>query len=234
MTLGILRMKLSEQAWVILSPIVHEIIHHPFNQQMMKGTLRLNKFGYYIEQDMYYLENFSNCHAIIATKAPTRYRNTFLHYSDDEFIEEQAHMHDFFQAHYGLLKTNKISRATQGYTNFLLRTACFEAFELNVAATLPCFWIYKSVARALAPQVEPSNPYFRWLETYTRPNIENSTQEMIAIFDEIARSATPERKAGMLNAVRKSAIWEWRFFNDAYQAVGTDDALVPQLNNTIS
>ena len=52
-------MNLSQKAWNQTSHIYNSIIRHPFNQELMHGTLSREKFGYYIEQDSIYLKDFA-------------------------------------------------------------------------------------------------------------------------------------------------------------------------------
>ena len=210
-------MKLSNRACALLSPIIHQIKTHPFNLELGMGSLCRDRFAYYIEQDMHYLKNFSNCHAIIAAKAPTPYKHSFFHYADKEFIEEQAHVHAFFQQHFNLRKTKQTTPATIGYTNYLLRTVSREPFEIAVAAALPCFWIYKEVGLSISQCSKSDNPYARWIEAYSRPEFGNSTNEMISIFDEVSLRTTEAVREKMLNAFHTSTKWEWHFWNDAYQ-----------------
>lgn len=210
-------MKLSSKAWALSSPIIQKIKTHPFNLELGSGSLCRDRFAYYIEQDMNYLEHFSTCHTIIAARAPAPYKQTFFHYADEEFIEEQAQVHAFFQQHLNLKQTKQTTPATFGYTNYLLRTVSREPFEIAVAAALPCFWIYKEVGLSIAQVSKSDNPYARWVESYTRPDFGNSTNEMISIFDEVSQRTTEQTREKMLTAFHTSATWEWHFWNDAYQ-----------------
>lgn len=210
-------MKLSTKAWTQSLPIIHAIKNHPFNLELRSGSLCRNRFAYYIEQDIEYLKDFSNCHTILAARAPTPYKLTFFHYADEEFLEEQAQVHTFFQQHFNLRKTKQTTPAMIGYTNYLLRTVSREPFEVAVAAALPCFWIYKEVGLSIAVSSKSSNPYARWIETYSRPGFGNSTNEIISIFDEISAFTTEDVHKKMLAAFHTSTQWEWHFWNDAYQ-----------------
>ncbi len=210
-------MKLSATAWERSLPVIHAIKKHPFNLELGSGSLCRNRFAYYIEQDTKYLDHFSKCHAILAARAPATHKHTFFHYADEEFMEEQAQVHAFYQQHFNLRQTNKTTPATIGYTNYLLRTVSREPFEIAVAAVLPCFWIYKEVGLSIAQVSKSDNPYARWIENYSRPTFGNSTNEMISVFDEISAFTTEDAHAKMLTAFHTSTKWEWRFWNDAYQ-----------------
>ncbi|WP_168464597.1 thiaminase II/PqqC family protein [Wolbachia endosymbiont of Ctenocephalides felis wCfeT] len=47
--------KLSEIAWRKSEHVYQDIINHPFNQELMNGTLSREKFCYYVEQDSFYV-----------------------------------------------------------------------------------------------------------------------------------------------------------------------------------
>lgn len=210
-------MTISKRAWKRSSCVIQQIKTHPFNLELARGSLSRNRFAYYIEQDMHYLKHFSKCHAIIAAKAPASYKHTFFHYADEEFLNEQAQVHAFFQKHFNLRKTKQMTPAMVGYTNYLLRTVSYEPFEVAIAAAAPCFWIYKEVGLSIAQVAKSNNPYTRWIETYSGPEFDRSTNEITSILDEVSQRTTKDVQEKMLNAFYISSKWEWHFLNDAYQ-----------------
>lgn len=210
-------MRLSATAWEHSLPVIHAIKKHPFNLELGNGSLCRHRFAYYIEQDIKYLDTFSKCHAILAARAPAIHKQTFFHYADEEFKQEQEQVHAFFQQQFNLRQTNQTTPATVGYTNYLLRTVSREPFEVALAATLPCFWIYKEVGLSIAQHSQNNNPYARWIDTYSTPTFGNSSDDMIAVFDDISQFASKKVHQKMLVAFHTSAKWEWRFWNDAYQ-----------------
>ena len=98
-------MKLSEEAWKFSSKIIEAIKAHPFNQELMDGTLSLDKFAYYVEQDTLYLQEFARCLAVLASKVPIEYTRCFLRYSESTFIAEQEVVHQFFRKTFNLQET---------------------------------------------------------------------------------------------------------------------------------
>lgn len=209
-------MKLSQKAWNNSYAIIQAIKHHPFNQKLMQGTLALDKFAYYLEQDTHYLQDFARCHAILAAKAPLKYVRQFLGFADYTFIAEQELVHHFFRETFHFQNTGKITPAMVGYTSYLLNSCSLEPVEVGIAAILPCFWIYQKVGLEIAQQANPDNPFFRWIETYSSEAFAVSVNQMIDIFDEVAAKTSEEIQQKMLQAFYKSTCWEWHFWNDAY------------------
>ena len=61
-------MKWSESAWRESSAVYEKILQHPFNLELMNGTLHVEKFKFYIAQDSVYLGAFSRALALIAVR----------------------------------------------------------------------------------------------------------------------------------------------------------------------
>ncbi len=209
-------MKLSKKAWEESSKIIEAIKSHPFNQELMQGTLARDKFAYYIEQDALYLQDFARCHAILASKVPLEYVRYFLRYSDCAFIAEQEVVHQFFRKTFNFQETGLLTSATLSYTSYLLRICSIESVEVGIAAVLPCFWIYREVGLDIAKYYDQHNPFARWIETYASDDFGVSVNEVISIFDALAKNTTNTTRQKMLEAFYKSACLEWHFWNDAY------------------
>ena len=221
-------MKLSDQVWEKSSAIYNAIINHPFNQELIQGSLAKDKFAYYIEQDMLYLQDFSRCHAIIAIKISLEHMRSFLKYAEYTLIAEQEVVHQFFKQTFNFTETGLLTSATLGYTSYMLKTCLNEPIEVAIATLLPCFWIYREVGLFIAKHARQDNPYYRWIETYTSEGFCSAVDEAIAIFNNLASNTTDDMRKKMLDAFYKSAVWEWHFWNDSYnKQVFDQSALIP-------
>ena len=209
-------MKLSTKAWQLSSDVFEAIIRHPFNQELMNGSLKQDKFAYYIEQDSRYLQDFARSLAIIASKAPLQYVRSFLRFADCAFTAEQEVVHQFFKRTFGFKETGLLTSATLSYTSYLLNICANEPVEIAVAAVLPCFWVYREVGLFIAQNSDPKNQYARWIETYASDEFGTAVEEAISIFDALGANATDATKQKMLDAFYKSTCLEWHFWNDAY------------------
>jgi thiaminase/transcriptional activator TenA len=216
-------MKLSNKAWNLSSKIIEAIKSHPFNQELMEGSLALDRFMYYVEQDSLYLLNFAKCLATIATKVPAKYMRCFLNHSDAALVAEQEIVHQYFKKKFNFKETRSLTPATLSYVSYLLNVCASEPMEVGIAAITPCFWIYREVGLFIAKQSKASNPYARWISTYGGESFSRSTDEIIDIFNEVAERATDEIRDKMLDAFYKSACLEWHFWNDAYNKEALDD-----------
>ena len=216
-------MKLSTKAWHQASKIYNAIITHPFNQELMQGTLAQDKFAYYIEQDVLYLRDFSKCHAIVSSKVPLEYALSFLKYAEYTLIAEQEVVHQFFKKIFNFTETGTITPATLSYTSYMLKTCLNEPVEVGIASLLPCFWVYREVGLFIAKHTDKNNPYYRWIETYSSEAFSSTVEEAIRIFDALASNATESTRQKMLDAFYKTTCLEWHFWNDSYEMSVFDD-----------
>ncbi len=210
-------MLFSQHVWNQTEGIYQAIIHHPFNQKLMHGTLEREKFSFYIEQDSLYLKDFARCHALIASQVPLPYMQIFLGYAGHALMVEQSAVHQFFKATYGFKETGVLTPATISYTNYLLRVCAMEPFEVGIAAILPCFWIYREVGVYIAKHSVANNPFARWIETYSSEDFSKSVDSAIEIFNGIASNANDITRQKMMDAYCRSSVLEWYFWNDAYE-----------------
>lgn len=202
--------KLSEAALEKCDLIIQAIKEHPFNQELANGSLNIEKFAYYIEQDTIYLRDFARSLAIIASTVPLKYIKDFLLFSDGALIAEQEVVHSFFRHMFNLQETGKLTPATLSYTSYLLQTSSMAQVEVAIASVLPCFWVYKIVGESIAQNADmkSNNPYKKWIETYSSKEFSDSVERAISIFDEVALSASDEVRALMLDAFYKSTVLE--------------------------
>ena len=180
-------MDFSKKVWNKNIKNYQKIKDMPFNKELMNGSLDKNKFAYYIEQDAHYLKYYSKVLAII------------------------------FRELFNFKNTNKITTANLGYTSFLINTAHTESVEVAASAILPCFWIYNEIGKYIKENaVTKNNPYKKWIDTYADEEFSKSTYNMISIIDNMYLKSSKINREKMINAFDTAFIWEYRFWNDAY------------------
>lgn len=217
-------MKLSTRAWRQVSPTFDAIKQHPFNRELIDGSLSKIKFACFLDNDVYHLKNFARCLGIIARKAHT-HQHFFWCYDDSPFKEVLDFVHFYFKNELNLPETKNITRATKHYSDYLLRTTACEPVEIAIAAILPCFWIYRELGFWIVANksVDKQHPFARWIETYSSESFSDSVDEAIQIFDETGRFCTHTTQQRMLDSFVKSTYFEWHFLNDAYHQVFFDN-----------
>jgi thiaminase/transcriptional activator TenA len=217
-------MRFSEEAWQRSSALRGAIHRLPFNTELAAGTLAPDRFRFYILQDSIYLGEYARVLALAAAKASDAGTVQWFGGAAVEAITVEQALHGRYLAEFGVA-ADAIAEALPspdclGYTSFLLATAHQQAWEVLVAAVLPCFWIYWDVASAITAKAAPQNPYRAWIDTYADPRFGDAVRRVIDISDKAAAAATPARRAAMLAAFGRSTQYEYLFWDGAYQQRG--------------
>jgi thiaminase/transcriptional activator TenA len=211
-------MKWSEKAWAAALPIYDDITAMPFIKELANGTLDVQKFKYYLQQDAHYLEYFARALAIISAKA--RDVNTmldFIRFSEGAIVVERA-LHDSYFKHYAITERAPMSPSCHHYVHYLQSTIYMADSAVGMAAVLPCFWIYKRVGDyILSIQGRNDNQYQNWIATYAGEEFGLLVNRAIAICDEAAANSTPEQQELMIEAFIVAGRLEYIFWDSAYR-----------------
>lgn len=205
-----------ETLWYSVESIVNKIINHPFNIQLAAGSLSIEKFRYYLQQDSLYLKDYSKSLSLLAQKAPLKKTAMLLlSYSKEGLIIEKA-LHKTFFKKFAIPKAIRKEPACLFYTNYLLTQCTFEPWEIGIAAMLPCFWIYYKVGNYILSQSARDNCYQEWIDTYSSPQFENDVLLFVKITEEAAKKATAYTRKKMKDAFKISTHLELLFCDAAF------------------
>ncbi len=211
-------MKWSESAWQESHAVYEKIVQHPFNLELMNGTLHVEKFKFYIAQDSVYLGAFSRALALISARTNhLSHTLEFIRFSEDALAVEKV-LHAGYFTKFGLSHEAPASPACHHYTQFMLAKAALDPIEVAMAAVLPCFWIYKKVGDHIYnQQTNNQNPYRDWIDTYAGEAFAQSVQKAIDICDEVAAVCTHQQRQAMTQAFSAAVKLEWMFWDSAWQ-----------------
>jgi thiaminase/transcriptional activator TenA len=110
---------------------------------------------------------------------------------------------------------------TQGYTDFLLRTATLGDFAELVAALLPCMWGYSEVGRRLAAGDGPTDRRYRaWIDAYASDEFAELAAWCRALTDGAGEHADPARmrRAFVTSSRYELAFWEMAWSGERWPA----------------
>ncbi len=206
-------MLFSEYVFARVKHIYAALIDHPFNQELMAGTLVYDKFTYFLEQDCLYLKNFARCQEMIASRVEQKFVLSFLRFRDLSYAAEQKIIQQYLNDE---LKATALGHATRFYCNYLLRMCSVENYAIGIASVMPCFWLFHEIGHFIAKNSTPDNPYAPWINNYTSVESVQIAAEAISIFNEVALNVNNDIKQSMEDAFYRSCIHELHFFNDAY------------------
>lgn len=195
-----------------------------FLRRLGDGTLPLDVFRTYIEQDSLYLAEYAKALALVAATAPDPQTAAFWATSAATAAVVETELHERLMAG-GVLPDRATepehSPACLGYVSYLTATAATEPYPVAAAAVLPCFWIYAEVGRRLAADAhtvlaaDPSHPYAQWVTTYDDPAFHESVATARRLVDEAAAAATAEQREAMVRAFVVATRYEFMFWDTA-------------------
>ena len=214
-------MSFTEAMWAEIGPIYEAIVALPFNRELAAGTLRRDRFLFYMIQDAHYLGAFARALAVAAAKAETPEAQVKLAGSAKDAILVERALHEGFFRDFGVtperFAATPPSPTCSGYSDFLLATAFQHPFAVAVAALLPCFQIYHEVGKRLHAVAAPANPYQRWIDTYQDEAFGDSVREVLALTDAAHAAASAADRAKMRAGYLKAVRYEWMFWDSAYR-----------------
>ncbi|MCC8929893.1 TenA family protein [Rhodococcus sp. BGS-1C] len=187
------------------------------------GTLPLEVFRTYIEQDKLYLAGYAKALSILASRAPDAKTAAFWATSAASAVEE-ASLHESLLSGDALPAADGHSYhspACLGYVSYLIAAAATEPYPVAAAAILPCFWVYADVAARLAPAAEdvlrndPEHPYARWVTTYDSDEFRTIVDGARILVDDAAASATEAQREAMVDAFSVATRYELMFWDSA-------------------
>lgn len=195
-----------------------------FLARLGDGSLPLDVFRNYIEQDALYLAGYSKALALLAARAPDPVTAGFWANSASTAATVELSLHE------RLLTGGSLPAATEepvhstaclGYVSYLIATAATEPYPVAAAAALPCFWIYADVGRTLAARAkdvlaaDPEHPYAQWVTTYDDPAFQDEVRRAREVVDAAGAAATDDERAAMLTAFTIAARYELMFWDTA-------------------
>ncbi|MES9516348.1 TenA family protein [Rhodococcus erythropolis] len=216
--------RFTDRLWAETKVLRESIDSLEFLRRLGDGTLPLDAFRTYIEQDKLYLEGYSKALSLVAAHAPDPQAAGFWSNSASTAATVESALHD------GLLTGGILppgsqrlehSQACLGYVSYLTATAATAPYPVSAAAVLPCFWIYAEVGRDLAASArevldaDPSHPYAQWVTTYDAPEFHESVAQARVLVDVAAEAATETEREAMSEAFRMASRYELMFWDSA-------------------
>jgi thiaminase/transcriptional activator TenA len=187
-------------------------------------VLPLEKFRFFIEQDILYLPDFARCIAMGAAKSASEAELGFFARQLDGTINLELP-----NQRRVLAQVRRLGAADRGgslgkapanvaYTSFLLSVAAQGGPLEIMAAILPCAWSYVEIAASLAGQLAGHRVYADWVGFYLGAEVTALVGEMRETFDAMARRAAPgpQARRRLAEVFLTSSRLEGAFWDMAY------------------
>src|ERR1700683_658457 len=181
---------------------------HPFLSELARGTLPLDRFRFFIEQDLLFLPAFARYLALGAAKSASDADLEFFTRQLDGIIRLEIPSNRRLLAQVISLGAEDrggargMAPANVAYTSFLLATAAAGGPLEITAAILPCSWSYLEIAAELKDAIADHPVYSDWVAFYLQEEEADLVLNMRETFDDMTRDgavrdAKGEPRAGL-------------------------------------
>jgi thiaminase (transcriptional activator TenA) len=197
---------------------------HPFLGELARGTLPLDRFRFFIEQDLLFLPAFARCMALGAAKSATDAELEFFTRQLDGIIRLEIPSNQRLLDQVISLGAEDrggargMAPANVAYTSFLLATAAAGGPLEITAAILPCSWSYIEIAAALKDEIADHPVYSDWVAFYLQEEEAGLVLNMRETFDGMTKdgAVSDGKRRQLAEIFMMSSRLEGMFWEMAY------------------
>lgn len=195
----------------------------PFIRELGEGTLKRERFAFYLLQDFRYLTECAKVHALAATKTDDPEIMAFMAQVQQNIFAVESSVHRAYMAGYGVTEEEMLnvrqSAFARAYTSNILTIAYSKPLIDILVAVLPCAWVYADYGQRLAREFTgtlDSNPYRSWIDTYCTDEFWQSSVWLIEHIESIADTLDEPRKRRLVEHFVRGVEYEYMFWASAY------------------
>lgn len=207
--------------------LVNSIYNHPFMTDLVDGKLPIDKYQFYVKQNVFYLKEFSRSIATLSTriKDDPAAASAFLNMASRVLTEEMERQVEFSKC-IGLTVedlNNAVPLAipTLAYTSFEYRMCNFEPLPVAAASLAPCQWLYgvlgEKFVRGLKKSYGLTNKDLIMYEYYSSEKYTALSKMVSEFINRKIEQASAEEKKWVHTAFRTSCEYEYYFFDVPYR-----------------
>ena len=190
----------------------YDYCHHPFLQGIAGGTLPLESFQHYLQQDYLFLIHFSRAHALAVYKANNLDDMRAAAGSVSGVLEKEMALHLSYCAEWGLTEADVVNqpeaRANMAYTRYVLeRGMAGDILDLYTALS-PCSAGYAEIGRRLIndPNTKKEgNPYWNWIQAYGGEEYQTGAARQVLFLDKLAETCFNDARLKSLQKTFREA-----------------------------
>jgi thiaminase (transcriptional activator TenA) len=194
---------------------------HPMVREIGSGTLPRERFRWYFEQNVLYLEDYARALGLILGKAPDGDALDVV----SRFAAQIAHTElpanrRFLQRLGGDVASidplETMHPVAHAYTRHLLQVAGQGTCAEGLTAVLPCQWSYGELAVHLAAHVPDDPVYADWIAMFANDAYDQLVTESTGLLDRLAASADGAQLRRLEWIFAASVRYEVEFWDMAY------------------
>lgn len=203
-------------------PVWEAILTHPFLRELRAGTLPVETFRFYMQQDWLYIQERIGEWAILAGRCPNPdIRRSLIDILDQVARLEPAAFHLKHASALGLdfeHVTWEMNSANWAYTTHELAAVYGGSTAEGLAALLPCPLVYQFVGEHLMQSALPANPiYADWIAFYGSGLGDPRRELLLALYDRLSAGADEQTLLRCERNFVISSRYEWEFWDAAYR-----------------
>ncbi|KGX87377.1 thiaminase II [Pontibacillus litoralis] len=212
----------TEQLFEKVKPIWKSYLEHPFVKGIGDGTLDVDKFQFYMQQDYIYLIEYCRVFALGSAKASTLDTMSLFSELLHATLNGEMELHRQYAERLGIsreeLEHTKPSATMLAYTSYMLNKA-YQGSEADVVAcVLACAWSYNYIGLHLN-EIEGAADhefYGDWIRTYSSPEFTALAEKCKALINELAEGKSSQERQQLEDIVLYTSKFEYMFWEMAY------------------
>lgn len=177
----------------------------PHMQDIVRGTMPLERFRFQIKHNYQYLMEYARCWAVGFSKCSC-FDEMYDWYQILSSTMEGTVIHnrDFWAKQIGLsleeMEATIMAEGKRSYTSHELARAMEGDLASCLMALFPCNILYLHFGRDLLPRctLPEDNMYYRWLAFYVSPEYEAKCEKEIRMVNKLCSGVNPRRRAQLL------------------------------------
>ncbi|WP_173916822.1 thiaminase II [Halobacillus sp. Marseille-Q1614] len=187
-------------------PIWDQYLEHPFVKGIGDGSLEIDKFKFFMEQDYLYLIDYCRVFAIGCVKASRLETMTLFADLMHSTLNEEMELHRKYAERIGIrreeLENTKPSATLLAYTSYMLNKSQQGSEAEVVACVLACAWSYSEIGLALNQKEGASEHEFYgdWIKMYASDEFTTLAEDMKNLMNQLADDK-PEREKAHLEEI---------------------------------
>ena len=195
--------------------------YHPFVKGMADGSLPIECFKHYLQQDYLFLVHFARAHSLAVLKSDTLDDMRVLSSMVDNILNHEIQLHLEYCQQWGIVESDIIktpeATATMAYTRYVLeRGLAGDVLDLFTALT-PCSAGYAEIGCRLMNDpatLKEGNPYLSWIEAYASDETLKVVTEHIEKLEDFSRRRfNPERLSSLQQTFQMATRLEVGFWD---------------------
>jgi thiaminase/transcriptional activator TenA len=202
---------------------------HPMVREIGAGTLPHERFRWFFEQNVLYLEDYARAIGLILGKAPDADALDVLSRFAAQIVQNELPANRTFLQRLGgdagridLLTT--MHPLAYAYTRHLLQVSGQGTCAEGLTAVLPCQWSYGELAVHLAAHAPDDEVYADWIAMFANDAYDRLVIESTRLLDRLAAAADDRQLRKLEWIFNASVRYEVEFWDMAYAgpSVGTE------------